>query len=69
MGENRSAFKVLVGKPKGNRPLGRLRRKWEDNIKLDVKDMELEDVNWTHLAQVMDQWRALVNTAINFRVP
>jgi hypothetical protein len=64
MGEVRGAYNILVGRPEGRRPLGRPRRRWEDNIKMD-----LGDVDWIHLAQNRDRWRALVNTLMNLRVP
>jgi hypothetical protein len=64
MGEVRGAYNILVGRPEGRRPLGRLWRGWEDNIKMD-----LGDVDSIHLAQDRDRWRALVNTVMNLRVP
>jgi hypothetical protein len=64
MGEVRGAYNILVGRPEGRRPLGRPRRRWEDNIK-----MYLGDVDWIHLAQDRDRWRALVNTVMNLEVP
>jgi hypothetical protein len=69
MGEIRHAYKILVGKPEGKRPLGRHRRRWKDNIKLDLMEILLEGVEWIHLAQDRDWWRALVNTVINLLVP
>ena len=60
--------RVLVGKPEGKRPLGRPRRRWEDNIKLDLREVG-GGGNWMELAQDRDRWRALVNTVMNFRVP
>jgi hypothetical protein len=65
----RNAYKILVGKPEEKRPLGRPRRRWEDNIKMDFTEIWLEIVAWIHLVQDGDRWRALVNTVINFRVP
>jgi hypothetical protein len=62
-------IKMLVGKPEGKRPLGIPKRRWEDNIKMNLKEIVLERVDWIHLAQARDRWPALVNTAINFRVP
>ena len=60
--------RVLVGKPEGKRPLGRLRRRWEDNIKMDLREVGgIGD--WMELAQDRDRWRALVNTVMNLRVP
>jgi hypothetical protein len=69
MGEVRGAHNILVGRPEGRRPLGRPRRRWEDNIKLDLREKEFGDVDWIHLTQDTDRWRALVNTVINLRVP
>jgi hypothetical protein len=65
----RNAYKILVGKPEGNRQLGRLRSRWEDNIKMNLRETGLKDVDWIHLVQEMNRWRALVNTVINLRVP
>jgi hypothetical protein len=64
MGETRNAYRILVGNPKGKRPLGRRRRRWEDSIKMDLNGMDCIE-----LAQDRDQWRALVNTVMNLRVP
>jgi hypothetical protein len=69
MGERRGAYRVLVGKPDGRRPLGRPRRRWEDNIKMDLREVGWEGMNWINLAQDRDRWRALVNTVMNLRVP
>jgi hypothetical protein len=69
MGEVRGAYTILVGRPEGRRPLGRPRRRWEDNIKMDFGDIGFVDVDWIHLAQDRDRWRALVNTVMNLRVP
>ena len=68
MEEGRGAHKVLVGKPEGNRPLGRLRRRWEGNIKLDLEEVGRGCVDWMELAEDRDSWRALVSTVMNFRV-
>ena len=68
MGERRGVHRVLVGKPEGKRPLGRPRRRWEDNIKMYLREVG-GGGDWMELAQDMDRWRALVNTAMNFRVP
>jgi hypothetical protein len=68
-GEMRNAFKILVENPEEKRQLGRSRRRWEDNIKMDLREIGLEDVYWIHLAQNRLQWRTLVNTAMNLRVP
>jgi hypothetical protein len=62
-------LQVLVGKPEGNRLLGRPGRKWEDNIKMDLRDIGIDGANWIRLAQDRVQWRAYVNTVINLRVP
>jgi hypothetical protein len=69
MGEKRNAYRTLVGKPEGKRPLGRPRRRWEDNIKMDLRSTGWGGMDWIDLAQGRDQWRALVNTVINLRVP
>jgi hypothetical protein len=69
MGEKRNAYRILVGKPEGKRPLGRPRRRWVDSIKMDLREVVLDDVDLIDLAQVRDQWRALVNTVMNLRVP
>jgi hypothetical protein len=68
-GGGRGVYRVLVGKPKGKRPLGRPRRRWEDNIKMDVQEVGCGGMNWTELAQDRDRWWALVNVVMNFRVP
>ena len=69
MGERRGVYRVLVGKPEGKRPLGRRRRRWEDNIKMDVQEVGRGCGNWMELAQDRARWRALVSTVMNFRVP
>jgi hypothetical protein len=69
MGEKRNAYRILMGKPEGKRSLGRPRRRWVDNIKIDLTDIGWDGMDWIDLAQDWDQWRALVNTAINLRVP
>jgi hypothetical protein len=69
MGEVRDAYNILVGRPEGRRPLGRPRRRWEDNIKIDVREIGFGHVDWIHWAQDRDRWRALVNTVTNLRVP
>jgi hypothetical protein len=70
MGKGRSVYRVLVGRPKGKRPLGRPRRRWEDNIKMDLlRGIEIDGGNWIQLAQDRVQWRACVNTVMNLRVP
>jgi len=68
MGEVRDVHRVLVGKPEGKRPLGRPRRRWEDNIKMDLREVG-GGGDWMELAQDKDRWRALVNTVMNLRVP
>jgi hypothetical protein len=69
MGETRNAYRILVGKPEGRIPLGRLRRRWVDNIKIDLGEIGGDGMDWIELAQDRDQWRALVNTVMNLRVP
>jgi hypothetical protein len=69
MGEVRGAYNILVGRPEGRRPLGRPRRRWEYNIKMDLREIGFGDVDCIHLAQDRDRWRALVNTVMNLRVP
>jgi hypothetical protein len=69
MNEGRSVYRVLVGKPEGKRPLGRHRRKWEVNIKLDLREIGMDGANWIRLAQGRVQWRAFLNTVMKFRVP
>jgi hypothetical protein len=69
MEERRGVYRVLVGKPEGKRPLVRPRRRWEDNIKLDLEEVRCEGLDWIDLAQDRDRWRALVHAVMNFRVP
>jgi hypothetical protein len=69
MGEGRGVYRVLVGRPEGKRPLGRPRCRWEDNIKMDLREIEIDGANWILLAQDRFQWRACVNTVMNLRVP
>jgi hypothetical protein len=67
MGERRGAYMYLVGKPE-RRPLGRPRRRWEDNIKMDLREVGWGGMDWINLAQDRDRWRALVNAVMNLRV-
>jgi hypothetical protein len=69
MGEKRNAYRIMLGRPEGNRPLGKPRRRWEDNIKMDLGEIEWGVMDWIYLAQDRDQWRALVKTVMNLRVP
>jgi hypothetical protein len=69
MGEKRNACRLLVGKPEGWRPLGRPRRRWVENIRMDLVDVGWVDVDWIGLARDRDRWRALVNSVLNLRVP
>ena len=69
MKEGRSAFKIVAGKPTGKRPLGRPRRRWEDNLRLDLEEIGVNAGNWVDWAQNRIYWRALVNAALNLRVP
>jgi len=68
MGEGSGVYRVLVGKPEGKRPLGRSRRRWEDNIKIDIQKVGCGVMDWIDLAQDRDRWRALVNAEMNLRV-
>jgi hypothetical protein len=69
MGENRNVYRLLVGKSEGKRPLGRLRHRWMDDIKIDPLEIGLNVVDWIGLAQDRYRWRALVNLVMNLRVP
>jgi hypothetical protein len=69
MGEKRNAYRILVRKPEGKTPLGRRRRRWVDNIKMNLREIGWYGVDWIDMAQDRDQWRALVNTVLNLRVP
>jgi hypothetical protein len=69
MGEDRGVHRVVVGKPEGKRPLGRPRRRWEDNIKMDLQEVRGGRGDWMELAENRDRWRALVGTVRDFRVP
>jgi hypothetical protein len=68
MGEERKVYKVLVGKPEGKIPLGRPRRRWEDGIRMDLRENGLGGVDWIGLAQDRDRWRAVVSAVMNLRV-
>jgi hypothetical protein len=68
-GGGEGVYRILVGRPEGKRPLGRSRRRWEDNIKLDLREIEIDGANWIRLAQDRVQWWAFVNTVMNLRVP
>jgi hypothetical protein len=69
MGKKRHMYRLLVGKPEGKRPLGRPRRRWVDNIRMDVGEVGWGDVGWISLAQDSNRWRALVNSVLNLWVP
>jgi hypothetical protein len=69
MGEKRNAYRIMVGKPERKRPLGRPRRRWVDNIKIDLGEIEWDGVDWIDMAQDRDQWLALVNTVLKLWVP
>ena len=69
MGERRGVYRVLVGKPEGKRPLGRPRRRWEDNIKMDLQEVGCGGTDWIELAKDRDRWRALVTAVMKLRVP
>jgi len=69
MGEERGVYRVLVGKPEGKRPLGRPRRRWVDNNRMDLQEVGCEYIDWIGLAQNRDTWRTLVSAVMNLRVP
>jgi hypothetical protein len=69
MGEKRNAYRILVGEPEGERPLGRPRRRWENNIRMGLRKIGRGGMDWIEEAQDTDHWRALVNTVMNFRIP
>jgi hypothetical protein len=69
MGEGRGVYRVLVGRPEGKRPLGRPRRRWVDNIKIDLREIGIDGANWFQLAQDRVQWLTSVNTVMNLRIP
>ena len=68
MGERRGVFRVLVGKLEGKRPLGRSKRRWKDNIKMDLQEVGCGGMDWIGMAQDRDRWRALLNAVMNLRV-
>jgi hypothetical protein len=69
MGQKRNAYRILVGKPEEKRLLRRPRRRWVDNIKTDLREIEWDGMDWIDLAKDRDQWRALVKAVMNLRVP
>jgi hypothetical protein len=69
MGEKRNAYRLLVGKPEGRRPLGRPRRRWVDNIRMDLREVGWGNVDWIGLAQDRNSWGDVVNSALNLRIP
>jgi hypothetical protein len=69
MGEKTGAYRILVGRPEGRRPLGRPRRRWEDNIEMDLREVGWGGMDWIELVQERDRLRALVNAVMNLRVP
>jgi hypothetical protein len=68
MGEGRNVYRLLMGKPEGKRPLERPRRRWEDGIKMDLREIGCGGVEWIHLAQDRYRWRTVVNAVMNLRV-
>jgi hypothetical protein len=69
MGEGRGVYRFLIGRPESKRPLRRPRSRWEDNIKMDLREIGIDGANWIQLAQDRIHWRACVNTVMNLRVP
>jgi hypothetical protein len=69
VGEGRGAYRILVGRPEGKMPLGRPRRRWEDNIKMELREINIDEANWIRLAQDRFQIRAFVNRVMNLRIP
>jgi hypothetical protein len=65
----RGVYRVLVGKPKGKRPFGRPRRRWEDSIKMELQEVGYRGMDWNELAQDRDRWQTLVNSVMNLRIP
>ena len=68
-GEKRGVYRVLVGKPEGNRPLGKPRRRWEDNIKMDLQEVGCEGMDWVEVPQDRDRWRAPLSAVMNLKIP
>jgi hypothetical protein len=68
-GEGRGVYRILVGRSEGKRPLGRPRRRWDDNIKMDLREIGIDGVNWIQPAQDRVQWRSFVSTVMNLQVP
>jgi hypothetical protein len=69
MGEKKNAYRILMGRPEGKRPPGKPRYRWEDNNKMDLREIGWGGMGWIDLAQDRDQWEVLVNTAVNLQVP
>ena len=69
MGARKSVYRVFVGKPEGKKPLGRPRRRWEDNIKVGLQEVGYGVMDWIHVSQDRDMWRALVNSVMKLRIP
>jgi len=69
MGKERGVYRVLLGKPEGRRPVGRHRRRWVDNVRMDLQEVRCGYMEWIGLAQVRDRWRTLVSAVMNLRVP
>jgi hypothetical protein len=68
MGKRSGAYRILVGRPEGRRPLGKSRHRWKDNIKMEIKEVELGAMDWNDLAQDRDRWQTLAKVVMNFRV-
>jgi hypothetical protein len=69
MGDKTNAYRILVRKPEGKRPLGRRKRRWVDNVQMDLRQIRCNGMDWIDQTQVRDQWRALMSTVMNLRVP